>query len=123
MFGGHSLLDIAVAAAGCVMLILTSGLVVGCVLSWVARKQMSQMVDKPKRDTGLIVGKCESILIFIFVLLGAYTALGFVFAAKAIVRLEDAKRDPLYYLAGTMVNVTYSLLVGLLFKTLLILIP
>jgi hypothetical protein len=66
---------------------------------------------------------CENILIFIFVLLGAYTALGFVFAAKAIVRLEDAKRDPLYYLAGTMLNVTYSLLVGLLFKALLILIP
>jgi len=74
---------------------------------------MSEVVEKPKRDTGVVVGKCENILIFTFMVLGAYTALGLVFAAKAAIRMNDARREPLFYLAGTMVNVTYSILLSL----------
>jgi tetrahydromethanopterin S-methyltransferase subunit B len=36
-----------------------------------------------------------------------------VFAAKSIVRREDMKNDSLFYLAGTLVNFTYSIVVGL----------
>jgi len=41
-------------------------------------------------------------------ILEAYTALAVVFAAKAIVRREDMSKNSLFFLAGTMVNVTYS---------------
>ncbi len=65
------------------------------------------------RDTGAVVGKCENILIVIFVLAGAYTALSVLIAGKALVRREDMRQNSLYFLAGTMVNVTYSLLIAL----------
>ena len=123
MIAGYSLWDLLATLGGCGVLLVTSGLVVNGVLSRISHRPMSEMVDKPKRDTGFVVGKCENILIFVFVVLGAYTALGLVFAAKAVVRVDDARREPMFYLAGTMVNVTYSILVGLAVKVLLHVIP
>lgn len=66
----------------------------------------------PDRDVGFVVGKCENVLILTFMVVGAYTALAVIFAAKSIVRREDMKNDSKYYLAGTITNVTYSVLVG-----------
>jgi len=56
---------------------------------------------------------CENVLTLTFVLAGAYTALAVVFAAKGIVRKDDIEKNSLFYLAGTLVNLTYSVLVGL----------
>ena len=71
-------------------------------------------------DTGVVVGKCENLLILTFMLLQAYTALGLVFAAKAIVRWEEMKgKKSFYFLTGTMVNVTYSIIVGFIVKLLI----
>lgn len=49
-------------------------------------------------------------------LLNAYIALAIIFAAKTIIREEDIKKNSLFFLAGTMVNVTYSTLVGAIIK-------
>ncbi len=101
------------------IIIQVSGPVVSSVLSRISGRPLSEVVKKSERDTGSVVGKCENILILVFMIIGAYTALGLVFAAKAAIRMEDAKREPLFYLAGTMVNVTYSVLVALLVKGLM----
>ena len=53
-------------------------------------------------------------------LLDAFTAMALIFTAKAIVRAEDMKKKLLYFLAGTMVNVTYSIMIGFILKILLI---
>jgi tetrahydromethanopterin S-methyltransferase subunit B len=42
-----------------------------------------------------------------------YTALALVFASKTIARREDMSKNSLFFLAGTMVNVTYSIMIGL----------
>lgn len=63
-----------------------------------------------------MVGKCENVLVLSFVLASAYTALAVVFAAKSIVRREDMAKNSKYYLAGTLVNFTYSILFALLVK-------
>ena len=55
----------------------------------------------------------------IFMVLEAYTALALVFAAKAIVRREDMSKNTLFFLAGTMINVTYSIMIGLMLKILI----
>lgn len=65
---------------------------------------------------GLHNRKCENILILTFMLLNAYIALAIIFAAKTIIRKEDIEKNSLYFLAGTMVNVTYSILVGAVIK-------
>lgn len=72
------------------------------------------------RDTGLVVGKCENILIVVLVLLDAYTALSIIFAGKAWIRRREMRRGSLYFLAGTMVNVTYSVLFALGIKLVLV---
>lgn len=64
------------------------------------------------RDLGVVSGKCENALVLTFVLLEAYTGLAIIFAAKNIVRSEDIENNTQYYLGGTLVNFTYSVLVG-----------
>jgi hypothetical protein len=59
-----------------------------------------------------LIGKCENILAITLVLAGAYTALGLLFTAKTIVRAEDMRGHPKYYLGGSLVNITYSVLAG-----------
>lgn len=66
-------------------------------------------------DTGWLIGRLENVLVLTLVLVGAYTALSVIFAAKSFVRYEDtASKDSTYYLAGTLVNFTYSIAFGLL---------
>jgi len=107
---------LGVAVVGSLFLMLTSGRVLNMILKGIAKEDVEAKLDKRVRDTGAVVGKCENILILAFVLAGAYTALSVIFAAKAFVRREDMSTNSLYFLAGTMVNVTYSLLVALALK-------
>ncbi|MBI3193443.1 MAG: hypothetical protein HYZ34_03125 [Ignavibacteriae bacterium] len=68
------------------------------------------------KEAGTWIGLCEFVLIFLFVFLEEYTAIAIIFAAKELVRSEDIKRNPTYYLLGTLLNVTLSVLTALLFK-------
>ena len=104
-------------------LILTSGMVLKFILSHVSTKRGNDVqeniipLDPRVRDTGFIVGKCENLLIPTLILLDAYTALAIIFTAKTIVRAEDMKSEnTLYFLAGTMINFTYSLCAGVIMK-------
>ncbi|RBI64299.1 hypothetical protein DMJ13_07415 [halophilic archaeon] len=108
-----SVVDAGVVVLGYLALLATSGRVVTTALSW-ADETYGDDVSDEQRDIGVIVGKAENVLLLTFVLVGAYTALAVVFAAKSIVRREDMKNDSLFYLAGTLVNFTYSFVVGLL---------
>ena len=76
-------------------------------------------VTELDRDVGIIVGKTENILLLTFILAEAYTALSIIFAAKGLVRREDIRKNTRYYLAGTMANVTYSVVVGVLLRVVL----
>lgn len=98
---------------------LTSGRVLDLILRTIAKEDIEGKLGKRVRDTGAVVGKCENILIVVMVLVGAYTALSVLFAGKAFVRREDMSTNSLYFLAGTMVNVTYSLLAALVLKGIL----
>ncbi len=110
---------LGIAAVGSILLMVTSGRVVNGVLKGIAKEDVEGKLAQRVRDTGVVVGKCENILIVAFVLAGAYTALSVIFAAKAFVRREDMSTNSLYFLAGTMVNVTYSLLAALVLKGIL----
>ncbi|USZ66764.1 hypothetical protein NGM10_08440 [Halorussus salilacus] len=67
-----------------------------------------------EEDTGWLIGRLENILILSLVIAGEYTALSIIFAAKSWVRREDtATQNTTYYLAGTLVNFTYSIVVGI----------
>jgi len=65
-------------------------------------------------DSGKVIGKCENLIILTFILLEAFTGLALIFAAKGLIRKsEDSNPDKSsYYLIGTLVNFTYSTMVG-----------
>ena len=112
-------IQIAILITGYMILLGTSGIIVNFILSRISSVPISQTISKEVRDTGFVVGKCENILLLTFMILEAYTALALVFAAKAIVRREDMSKNSLFFLAGTMINVTYSIMVGLAIKLIL----
>jgi len=77
---------------------------------------------KPKLDfgdVGLWIGMCEHFLIVTFVLVGEYTAIGLIFAAKEIVRAEKIREKPSYYLLGTLLSTSFAVLFGTLTKLVL----
>lgn len=106
-----SVTDVAIIIAAYAGLVATSGRVVTMALSW-ANAEYAETVTETDRDIGAVVGKTENILLLTLVLVGAYTAIAVIFAAKSIVRSEDMKNNSLFYLAGTLVNVTYSVMIG-----------
>jgi hypothetical protein len=67
-----------------------------------------------EEDTGWLIGRFENILVLTLVIAGEFTALSIIFAAKSWVRREDtATGNTTYYLAGTLANFTYSIVVGI----------
>lgn len=109
-------INLRIIQFGYVMLLLTSGLVTKSILAIVEHEKGKEGITQEEYDTGFIIGKCENILLLSFVLFNAYTALALIFAAKAIIRGEAMKNKPSYYLAGTMINVTYSIIAGIIIK-------
>lgn len=71
-----------------------------------------------EKGAGRVIGKCENLLVFVFVQLGSFDGLGLVLAAKSIARMEAIKKNASYYLGGTLVNFTWSLVIALLARLL-----
>lgn len=116
--GGDAALAAATYLLGYAFLLGTSTPVVDYFLERWTGTDLTTSVDEGQRDTGRVVGKCENVLVLTLVFVGAYTALGLVFAAKSIVRREDmSSGDTTWYLAGTLVNFTYSIVVGVVTVT------
>lgn len=82
--------------------------------------QVIEGKEETAEDTGWLIGRVENVLVLTLIFADAFTALSIIFAAKSWVRYEDtASSDSTYYLAGTLVNFTYSTLLGLVVVTLL----
>lgn len=110
------IIKVLIIMGGYFVLLGTSGKLVNYILSKISDEPFNQKITKEVLDTGFVVGKCENLLILTFMLLDAYTALALIFAAKTIVRGEDMRKNSLFFLSGTMINVTYSVIIGLIIK-------
>lgn len=122
------------AVTGALLLLFTSGTVVRKVMNIIYKKNLADLASgaatepdpveeklaRERISTGLIIGKCENLIIYLMVLTGSYTALAIIFTAKTIIRKEDIAKNSMFFLAGTMINVTYSLLISLLVKLLIV---
>lgn len=109
-------MELIIIIIGYFILLSTSGIIVKYILAKISKKKYTEIAEQNVLDTGFVIGKCENLLILTFMLLEAYTALALIFAAKTIVRGEDIKKNSLYFLTGTMINVTYSIIFGLIVK-------
>lgn len=68
-----------------------------------------------------MIGFLERIFVFLFILLNQYTAIGFIIAAKGIVRYPDFGKKSFneYILIGTLLSVLFAMLFAYVTKTLL----
>lgn len=68
-------------------------------------------------SAGKWIGICERILILTFVIMGQYTAIGFLMTAKSILRFSEKENTQLkteYVLVGTLVSFASSAMIGVL---------
>lgn len=64
---------------------------------------------------GSLIGTIERWLILVFVILGQYEAVGFLLAAKSIIRFKDTETNKTeYVLAGTLISVAIAVACGLM---------
>lgn len=110
--------QLVVLLAGFLLLVVGSDLL----MRWfVARhvpapaRQDPEQPQSPTDHTGVgrVIGKCENLLVFALVLLCSFEGLGLVLAAKSIARMDAMRKNPSYYLGGTLLNFVWSLFVSL----------
>lgn len=69
------------------------------------------------KNAGALIGNLERILTIIFVIIGQYEAIGFIIAAKSLLRFkETATAKTEYVLAGTFLSFGIAIVCGLLVK-------
>jgi hypothetical protein len=68
------------------------------------------------KSTGFWIGLCETLLVFVLVGEGEFSALAIIFGAKEFVRKEKTQSNPSYYLLGTLVNLSFAVLFALTAK-------
>lgn len=68
-------------------------------------------------NAGKLIGNVERILTFIFILLGQYAAIGFLMAAKSLLRFaEGDKAKSEYVLVGTLLSFFIAVVIGIIIK-------
>ncbi|MAE68915.1 MAG: hypothetical protein CME06_00440 [Gemmatimonadetes bacterium] len=114
-------MKMAVIGAAFLVTLLLSGRVVGRLAGprTSAADDEADGRDSIRRDTGRVIGKCENLLTVTFILLGQETGLALIIGAKSIVRGDEMRRDPQYYLGGTLVNLAWGVLVAFVARTLI----
>lgn len=71
--------------------------------------------DSKSFHAGKLIGTIERWLILVFILIGRYEVIGFLIAAKSIIRFgEGDKEKTEYFLAGTLLSIAVAVVSGLL---------
>lgn len=82
-------------------------------------KTLSQNEDESLNNAGKYIGILERILVFSFILVGKWEAIGFLIAAKSVFRFGDLKESKdrkltEYILIGTLLSFGIAIGTGLL---------
>jgi hypothetical protein len=95
-----------VGLGGFVAVVLGIGFFVGAVAEKLiaGNEELGKIIKAGLKDGGKQIGRLERALIFAFILAGEPTGIGFLVAAKSILRFEEAKQQPVaeYVLIGTL---------------------
>jgi hypothetical protein len=86
--------------------------------------QRPQDVDVKEFNRGRLIGALERVLLAVLVALEQYAALGFVFAAKGLIRSHEFEDRDLseYFLIGSLTSVTLAVSVGLLIRVAIVML-
>ncbi len=88
-------------------------------LEIVSESDMEISVDLKELNRGRLIGNLERIVLTIVVAAGSYSALGFLIAAKGLVRFEEFEKSrefTEYFLVGSLSSVLVALAAGLVLR-------
>ncbi|MEA1993508.1 MAG: hypothetical protein U9N35_03820 [Euryarchaeota archaeon] len=93
----------------------------GYLIRWALKRYKREIQLSGLKDAGLVIGMIERVLVLTFVLVGEYTAITIIFAAKSIARFNDLKNRKMseYYLIGTFLSIAFAMIVGIIAKFLI----
>jgi len=94
--------------------IVTSTLMIRLGLRRLKTSAETGVGTRPFPSSGFWIGFFETVLVFVFVIEHEYSALAIIIAAKEFVRKEKIAEDPVYYLLGTLCNISIAILFALL---------
>ena len=104
-------LRVEVVAVGVIICWRPANLLIRSVLQY---NQVSIPADPNTFHAGQLIGILERWLILAFVLLGRYEVIGFLIAAKSIIRFGEHDHDKTeYFLAGTLLSIAVAVGCGL----------
>jgi len=112
-------------AGGLVTAVWVGGVVVGtAVAPYAARLSEMGSGREGLERAGRTIGKCERALIYLFIMTGHEALVGFVVAAKALMRLPEARDRGTrgaseYYIVGTLLSLVWAVAAGLMTRALL----
>ena len=109
---------------GFLMVLNEANIVLRWILQLVGLEKLGaqgEEVDKQEYNTGRLIGLLERIFVFLFVLIGQYTAIGFILAAKGVARFQDFKSRTFaeYVLIGTLLSSLLAMIIAYLVKLML----
>ena len=97
--------DIWVVGTALVLVTRPAGIAIG-MLTRGFREQLGEAQADSLERAGTWIGVLERVLIFLFVLIGQYEAIGLLVAAKSIIRLKEGERKMgEYVLIGTLLSI------------------
>ena len=109
-------------AAGYAFVVWPAGWLTGRLLRGFGR-ELEELTAGGLRNGGLWIGRLERVLVLTFVLMGQYNAIGFLIAAKSILRFGEisgarpgSRKMAEYVLIGTMLSLLFALAVGLVVR-------
>jgi hypothetical protein len=75
-------------------------------------------IDQREYNAGRVIGMLERILIYFFLLMGEFAAIGFIIAAKGFTRFKelDKREFAEYVLIGTLISSLFAIVVALFIK-------
>lgn len=127
---GNQALELLVAAAAILVATKPAGWLIGLILQAIRYKRIDDIEPGQDQDTpaaastglpsaGMWIGCLERIAIVSFVLIGDYQPIGFLLAAKSILRFPEISKEPgnsralaEYVIIGTMLSLVVGLAIG-----------
>jgi len=115
--------DVQVMAVITSLIFITqpAGVIIGKITEPLSKKIST---DDSLKRAGMYIGVTERMLVFIFVLLGRYSVIGFLIAGKSILSITkdgetNARKKTEYVLIGTLISFIVAVSAGLLVKSIL----
>jgi len=122
------LLDILIVLASLLCATLVSGYVIGRLINrLLSSEQDARLAGTIKSGVvgvGKYIGWLERFLILCFIFIGYYQGIGFILAAKSILRYgeiksDDDRRFAEYVIVGTLLSFVFAIVIGLAMRRLL----